>query len=141
MPVVTGGRLCDEEMGGAHAYAESIRHMVPNSQLDLIVLGVGADGHTASLFPASRLLHVDRETLVVTHEDGPSFAPRRMTLTLSAINKARRVALVVIGKSKKEMIEKLEMSSSVDEFPVLGVKPVNGTATWYIDFEAYSVIY
>ncbi|XP_012941806.1 GDH/6PGL endoplasmic bifunctional protein [Aplysia californica] len=137
MPVVAGGRLCDQELGGAHAYADALRHAVPNSQLDFIVLGAGADGHVASLFPASSVLHVDSSTLVVTHDEGPDFARRRMTLTLPAINRAKHVAILATGKHKQEVISKLEGSKSVDEFPVLGVHPVNGTLSWYMDYDAY----
>lgn len=138
MPVYIGGRLCDEELGGAHAYADSLRHIVPNSQLDFIVLGLGADGHTASLFPSSSDLHVDSNTFVVTTHDGPSDTSHRMTLTLPLINKAKRVGIFVTGKHKRDIVNQLESSKSVDTYPVLGVNPVNGTVIWYMDYNAYT---
>ncbi|CAL1547397.1 unnamed protein product [Lymnaea stagnalis] len=138
MPVYIGGRLCDEELGGAHAYADSLRHIVPNSQLDFIVLGLGADGHTASLFPSSSDVHVDSNTFVVTTTDGPSDTSHRMTLTLPLINRAKRVGIFVTGKHKRDIVNQLESSKSVDTYPILGVNPINGTVIWYMDYNAYT---
>lgn len=139
MPIYTAGRLCDPELGGAHAYAESLRHIVQNSQLDFIVLGLGADGHTASLFPMSTDLLVDSNTFVITTRDGPPGTEHRMTMTLPLINRAKRVAIFVTGTPKQEIINKLETdtSQSAERFPILGVNPVNGTLCWYIDYSAY----
>ncbi|KAK0060380.1 GDH/6PGL endoplasmic bifunctional protein [Biomphalaria pfeifferi] len=138
MPVYTGGMLCDDELGGAHAYADTLRHIVPNSQLDYVILGLGADGHTASLFPFSSDIHVDTNTFVVTTDDGPAETNRRMTITLPLINKAKNVAIFVTGKHKRDIVNQLETSKSVDKYPVLGVNPINGTVTWYMDYNAYT---
>ena len=72
---------------GDRQYADSLRHVVPNVQLDLVVLGVGADGHTASLFPHSPALSADSHTLVTLTDRGPKDTPRRMTMTLPLINR------------------------------------------------------
>ncbi|KAH9495863.1 6-phosphogluconolactonase [Bulinus truncatus] len=138
MPVYTGGTLCDDELGGARAYADAVRHIVPNSQFDFIVLGLGVDGHTASLFPFSTDVHVDSNTLVVTTDDGPSDTNRRMTMTLPLINKAKNIAIFVTGKRKRDIITHLESSKSVDKYPILGVNPVNGSVIWYMDYNAYT---
>uniref|UniRef100_A0A0B7AL21 Glucosamine/galactosamine-6-phosphate isomerase domain-containing protein n=1 Tax=Arion vulgaris TaxID=1028688 RepID=A0A0B7AL21_9EUPU len=84
-------------------------------------------------------LLVDSNTFVITTEAGPSDTPRRMTLTLPLINRGKRVAIYVTGKHKREILSKLEMetSRSVEQYPILGVNPVNGTVSWYIDHSAY----
>ncbi|GFS09327.1 hexose-6-phosphate dehydrogenase (Glucose 1-dehydrogenase) [Elysia marginata] len=142
MPVDISGRLCDPELGGAHAYSDTIRHLVPNSQFDMVVLGVGSDGHVASLFPGSPDLRVDSSTHVVVTNNGPENTQQRMTLTLPILNKSRRVAVFVTGSHKQDIVRKLEAErhgqASVDSFPVLGINPVNGTVTWYMDYNAYS---
>ncbi|GFO26850.1 hexose-6-phosphate dehydrogenase (glucose 1-dehydrogenase) [Plakobranchus ocellatus] len=142
MPVDTGGSLCDPELGGAHAYSDTIQHIVPNSQFDMVVVGVGTDGHVASLFPGSPDLRVDSSTHVVVTNNGPSNTQHRMTLTLPIINKSRRVAVFVTGVHKQQIVNQLEAvghgKGSVDMYPILGVNPVNGTVTWYMDYKAYA---
>ena len=72
---------------GDRQYADSLRHMVPNLQLDFVVLGVGPDGHTASLFPRSPALSADSQTLVTLTDQGPKDTPLRMTMTLPLLNR------------------------------------------------------
>ena len=81
--LLTAAPLC----AGDRQYADSLRHVVSNVQLDLVVLGVGADGHTASLFPHSPALSADSHTLVTLTDRGPKDTPRRMTMTLPLINR------------------------------------------------------
>ena len=72
--------------------------------LDLVQLGLGEDGHTASLFPGDLALQsVDSEVAVT----GPYKGRRRMTLTLNAINRARRILWLVTGAGKAEALERL----------------------------------
>ncbi|KAL8561991.1 hypothetical protein ACOMHN_001317 [Nucella lapillus] len=148
MPVDVAGRLCDPELQGDRQYADSLRHHVPNLQLDYVVVGVGGDGHTASLFPHTPALSADRDTLVMLTEQAPPPSPRRMTLTLPLINRAKRVAVLVSGEEKQDILEKLEDSSLggggqgqghrvVDRYPILGVHPANGTLSWFVDYLAY----
>lgn len=87
MPVDVAGRLCDPELQGDRQYADSLRHHVVNLQLDFVVLGIGPDGHTASLFPHSPALSADSQTLVTVTDLGPSDTPNRMTVTLPLINR------------------------------------------------------
>jgi len=76
------------------------------SRLDLVHLGLGADGHTASLFPGSPALDADPGRLVVMNEDPSGRNPfQRMTLTLSGIARARLVIFTVSGTEKREAFE------------------------------------
>jgi len=72
-------------------------------RLDLVHLGLGADGHTASLFPGSTALEADPGRLVVLNEDPTGQNPHpRLTLTFSAIARARLALVTVEGKEKRE---------------------------------------
>lgn len=133
MPVQINQRLCVEEDGGAQLYQKEVSNLVYNSSFHFVLLGVGHDGHTASLFPGSK---VDEGSLVALTES--TIKPhQRMSLTFSAINQARTVALLLMGKGKHDLTVQLSrMKDNPDKWPVTGVKPVNGRLVWYIDYEA-----
>jgi 6-phosphogluconolactonase len=125
---------------GAREYEEDLRAFFGRSRppmFDLILLGMGDDGHTASLFPGSDSLH-ERSRLVVPVYLGE---PRkdRITLTLSVLNQARHILFLVAGHSKAEMVRAiLEKEGDRERFPAGRVHPVNGQVTWLIDEEAAS---
>ncbi|KDR85207.1 hypothetical protein GALMADRAFT_218291 [Galerina marginata CBS 339.88] len=99
---------------------------------DLILLGMGPDGHTASLFPAHELLS-EEDRWVAYVEDSPKPPPKRITFTFPVINHAARVAFVAAGK------EKVDMLSTVLDHPEVGlpsskVRPVfPGHLYWFVD--------
>jgi 6-phosphogluconolactonase len=80
---------------GADAYAEVVANVAP---LDFVLLGVGEDGHVASLFPGHPLLRATGLTAGI--RDSPKPPPERVTLTLEAIHDARRVLIIATGKGK-----------------------------------------
>ena len=82
-------------------YAHVVAAVAP---LDLVVLGVGEDGHTASLFPAHSALHA--QGLAVGIHDAPKPPPQRVTLTLPALQAARRVIILATGAGKAEAVAK-----------------------------------
>ena len=99
--------------------------------LDFVLLGLGADGHTASLFAHSPALAVE-DRLVVANE-GVGTGPR-LTLTYPVVNAARRVVFVVTGTAKAAMVaEVLEGLRVPEAIPAQGVAPVHGTLTWLLD--------
>ena len=79
---------------------------------DLIMLGMGPDGHTASLFPGHALLQ-EKDLWVASIVDSPKPPPKRITLTLRTISKARGVAFVAAGAGKTETLVQVLMTANV----------------------------
>ena len=132
--------LSDPE-DAARTYEAILRGIMPGDppRLDLALLGMGPDGHTASLFPHSEAL-TETQRLVV-----PSLAlaePRqRITLTYSAINAAAAVFFIVAGEDKAAMVARaLDPTTPADEVPSAGVRPDHGRLIWWLDEAAASLI-
>ena len=103
-------------------------------RLDAILLGMGPDGHTCSLFPDHALL--SSTSLVASLDDSPKLPPSRVTLTLPVVNSARTVAFVTAGASKAEVLS--EVLGGASTLPAARVKPDDGSVVWYIDADAAS---
>jgi 6-phosphogluconolactonase len=102
-------------------------------RFDLILLGVGEDGHTASLFPGHPALTETRRW-VVPILNAPKPPPIRITMTLPVINHACNVIFVASGSAKANIIsEVLNSKEEQPKLPVQMVKPSNGRLHWFID--------
>lgn len=111
------------------------------SPLDLVLLGMGDDGHTASLFPNSPALDESTRLCVATPVASLQPHVRRLTLTFPAINAARRVWLLVTGEGKATRLQQvLKGESDKRSTPVAGVKPENGELIWILDKAAASLL-
>lgn len=105
-------------------------------RFDLILLGVGDDGHTASLFPASPAL-TESVRWVTAVTDAPKPPPHRITLTLPVLNNARHVAFVATGRQKAPILSKaMRRTPSVPPLPAQLVRPGCGELVWFIDSAA-----
>lgn len=101
-------------------------------RFDLIMLGMGKDGHTASLFPFTEALN-EREAWVVRNEV-PQLNTERLTLTAPVINAARHVMFLVAGEDKAEALERvLEGPQNPVEFPSQMIAPLDGDLWWLVD--------
>lgn len=104
-------------------------------RFDLIMLGMGPDGHTASLFPGSSALEEKQRWVVSTWVE--KFKTDRITLTYPAINHAAKIALFVAGADKAPMIhEVLTEYKDAPRYPVQFVQPVDGEKLWLLDSAA-----
>ena len=99
---------------------------------DLILLGMGPDGHTASLFPGHELLS-EEDRWVAYVDDSPKPPPKRITFTYPVINHAARVAFVAVGKEKVDMLKSV-LDNPEDGLPSARVRPVfPGKLFWFVD--------
>jgi 6-phosphogluconolactonase len=129
------GEMAAED--AANAYAREVNDTVPTEhhlpRFDLILLGVGLDGHVASLFPNTDILH-KRKTAASVYVE--KLDACRVSLTLPVINNARHVMLLVAGAKKADVVRHvLRGAPGADPLPVQMLKP-NGVLEWYLDADA-----
>ncbi len=119
----------------AAAYETVMRDRLTGGRIDLVFLGVGADGHTASLFPGSSALE-ERERWALAVTGGPELAIReRVTLTYPVLNRARTVFMLAAGAGKHPVVQRLLAGQRTD--PAARVRP-EGDLVWFIDEAARS---
>ncbi len=107
-------------------------------RFDLVLLGLGADGHTASLFPGSPILEETTRSVVPVKAQYQGRPAWRVTLTLPAINAARQVIFLVTGASKADVLQTVLMGPQT--LPAQRVRPKSGQLTWLVDAEAARLI-
>ena len=117
---------------GAEEYEKVIEEYVGTDLFDLVMLGMGEDGHTASLFPETAALNISGKAVCanfVPHKDS-----WRMTLTFDCINNSSNIRLYVLGSSKEKMVEKVFHPAK--DSPILPVERVGSLDTpvlWILD--------
>ncbi|MBW8199294.1 6-phosphogluconolactonase [Flagellimonas abyssi] len=108
-------------------------------QFDLVILGMGDDGHTASIFPHEiALWDAEDHCVVATHPDS---GQKRVSINGKVINTAKEVAFLVTGASKAEKVEAvIEKTEGSDAYPASLVNPSSGNLVWFLDEEAASML-
>jgi 6-phosphogluconolactonase len=104
-----------------------------------VLLGLGEDGHTASIFPGQmELMESDKSCAVAFH---PVTKQKRITLTGRVINNAEQVAFLVTGKKKEVIVEKIvKQKPSAQNFPASYIVPVYGQLSWFLDRDAGNML-
>ena len=129
--------------GEAKRYSDIIRNSLNSvnnlPEFEIMLLGLGEDGHTVSIFPNQmELLGSDKICEVAFH---PRTKRRRITLSGSVINNSKKIYFLVSGKSKSFAVgEILNKKSDYLNLPAAHIKPVNGELIWFLDKEAASGI-
>ncbi len=119
----------------AESYEEALRDFFgASAAFDLVLLGMGGEGHTASLFPGSSALDEKRRWVVAVRAPEGISPPVRISLTLPPLNSAREVYLLVSGKEKRPVLQEVLAApeAAASKFPVAMVKPAR-SKVWYID--------
>lgn len=118
----------------AAAYADELKAGFAGDfpRFDLMLQGMGEDGHTASLFPNTDALDEDKKWVVANHV--PQKDTWRIMLTYPVINNARVIMFLVSGEAKADALhEVLKGERSPQTYPSQAVKPVDGELLWYVD--------
>ena len=127
--IACGGAPDDAESSAA-AYEAVLRDRLTGGRFDLVFLGVGADGHTASLFPGAPSLE-EREHWALAVTGGPGLAVRRrITLTYPVLNRSRTVFMLAAGGGKHPVIQRMLDGERTD--PAARVRP-RGDLVWFLD--------
>jgi 6-phosphogluconolactonase len=133
----------DDPEAAAAAYARTIteafgspRGVLP--RFDLVLLGLGIDGHTASLFPGSPVLKETFRSVAAVHASAASI-PQRFTLTLPILNAAARVVFLVSGAEKAKVV-KAALGPHGGTLPAGMVRPADGRLLWLVDRAAAALL-
>jgi len=120
-------------------YADELRRFfkTPLPEFDIILLGLGKDGHTASLFPETPIL--EEQEKPVSKVFASAYNIWRISLTLPVINRARQIIFLVAGENKSEIIREIfTLDKPSGKFPASLVSPRKGDILWMLDKAAAS---
>ena len=120
----------------AERYSKEISSLLPQKPevptFDLILLGMGEDGHTASIFPDQMHLLTSPKICAVARH--PQSGQQRVTLTGKVINNAEMVSFLVTGRGKAEKVATIRnQQTNWMNYPAAHVRPVNGQLYWFLD--------
>jgi 6-phosphogluconolactonase len=129
-PVSTGAARSEV---AAADYEATLRRWFSSEwpRFDLVLLGLGADGHTASLFPGSSAL--DETTRWAVAATAPADPPSRVTLTLPVFNSAALTFFLVGGAEKAHALRRVLAGADARILPAAGIRPSRGAVVWWVD--------
>ena len=123
----------------ADQYESIISNIFGNEgpHLDLVLLGCGTDGHTASLFPGNKVLREKRALIRAVHPEQSDIP--RITMTPPLLNQARQILFIAYGREKAQAVSSiLQGRSNPDKYPAQLIAPTQGQALWLLDNAAAS---
>jgi 6-phosphogluconolactonase len=142
IPAANVHRMKGEDPDPAHAAEEYDRQLrsffrteIDPPEFDLLMLGMGADGHTASLFPGTAALQERRAFAAANYVE--KFRGYRLTLTLPVLNAAKKVIFLVAGADKSSALAKVLSDRTL---PASLVQPPQGTTLWLLDTAAAALL-
>ena len=118
-------------------YEKKIKEILGEQPVfDIVMLGLGTDGHTASLFPKTKGLNEEKSLVIAVTDKGQQ--PQRISFTYPLINNAENVMFLVTGESKREVLGKILHGTETEKqaYPASRIIPVNGKLYWFTDEEA-----
>lgn len=121
----------------AETYESDLRCFFRDASLpvfDLVLLGIGEDGHTASLFPGSGAVREKKRWAMPVYGGVPPL--NRVTLTLPVLNNAARVLFLVASREKAGVVHEILEDDNPKAYPAGMVRPAHGLVAWYVDREA-----
>ncbi len=130
-------RMAGEAKDHARAalnYENLLRDRLPDLAFDMVLLGIGEDGHTASLFPRSTALSETERLVLHTRAPRGSVSPDRLTVTLPLLSHARNILVMAAGKSKQAIVKAVvtDPDAAAARYPVARVR-TSGHLTWLVD--------
>ena len=136
----------DEPAAAAAAYQRELRttfatpagppRLVPGARFDLVLLGMGPDGHTASLFPGTAAVR-EHERWVIAHQVTAAVSTWRITLTPVVLNAAAEVVFLVAGRDKATTLRRvLDGPREPETLPSQAIAPSAGRLRWLVDVDA-----
>ena len=133
LPIVTAGSTPEDSAAAAEHGLRSLFHGEPRP--DLLLLGIGDDGHTASLFPGTTALGERDRLFTANHV--PRLGAWRITATVTLLNASRHVVFLVTGTTKAHALRQvLHPARAATSLPASMVRPADGRLTWLVDREA-----
>jgi len=134
VPASNVHRVHSENPSAQEAAGEYEQTIVP--RIDLILLGLGTDGHTASIFPGSDVLHETKRLVAAPWVE--KLNTYRITMTLPLLNNGASIVFLVSGAEKAEIVR--QVLEGPKKYPAQFVQPVNGELLWMLDRDAASQI-
>ncbi|MBI5563068.1 MAG: 6-phosphogluconolactonase [Deltaproteobacteria bacterium] len=126
----------------AAAYEEELRRFFAEKKkpcFDLVILGLGADGHTLSLYPGSNAVVQTDRLVAANHIE--ALGAYRITMTLAAVNDASNAVFLVTGKEKSGILKAvLEDNGEEKKYPAAMINPAHGRLIWIVDREAAALL-
>ncbi|MCQ9120269.1 6-phosphogluconolactonase [Rodentibacter pneumotropicus] len=119
-------------------FQEELSAVIPDGVFDWIILGMGVDGHTASLFPHQT--NFDDENLAVIAKH-PESGQIRISKTAKLIEQAKRITYLVTGEGKAEILKEIQTTPAENlPYPAAKIKAKNGVTEWYLDKVAAALL-
>nr|WP_086938547.1 6-phosphogluconolactonase [Thaumasiovibrio occultus] len=128
----------DEPVAEAVRFSDEMRALIPTPQdvpvFDWILLGVGADGHTASLFPGQTDYDEQALAVVATH---PESGQQRVSKSARVLQAAKRISYLVLGAGKQQIVEDIYTTpAEALPYPAAKIRSLVGETEWYLDSDA-----